>query len=130
MNNFFTYPDLLSHLKKQSIATISTVILFRLGSPPLKSVKKVEKLQRGTSVVAIETSCNISAIQWKDNKVVNVLFTFAGKELQNKVKRYSQKKKINALQPNVANVNNRFMGGVDRVDQNISTYMVHLRSKK
>ena len=51
-----------------------------MGNPPLNSVKEVKKSQGGTSVVAIETSSNISAVPWKDNKVVNVLSTFAGKE--------------------------------------------------
>ena len=89
-----------------------------MGNPPLKSVKEVEKSQRDTSVVAIETSSNISAVRWKDNKVVNVLSTFAGKEPQKKVKQYSQKekKKVDVLQPNVVNIYNRFMGGVDRMN--------------
>ena len=89
-------------------------------------------MQQGTSVVAIETSSNILAVPWKDNKVVNVLSTFAGKEPQNKVKQYSQKQKkmMDVMSPNVVNVYNRFMGGVNRMDQNISTYMIHLRSKK
>ena len=103
-----------------------------MGNLSLKSVKEVEKSLRGSSVVAIETPSNISAVRWKDNKVVNVLSTFAGKEPQKKVKRNSQKekKKIDVLQPNVVSVYNRFMGGVDRMDQNISTYMINLRSKK
>ena len=103
-----------------------------MGNPPLKSVKEVEKSQLGSSAVAIETSSNISAVRWKDNKVVNVLSTFAGKEQQKKVKRYSQKekKKVDVLQSNVVNIYNRFFGGVDGMDQNISIYMINLRSKK
>ena len=78
------------------------------------------------------TSSNILAVRWKDNKVVNVFTIFAGKDAQNKVKPYSQKKKknVDVLQPKVVNVYSRFMGGVDRMDQNISTYMIHLTSKK
>ena len=132
IDNFFTSAGLLCRLQKQSIAATGTVRLCRMGNPPLKSVKEVEKSQRGTSVVAIKTSSNISAVRWKGNKVVNVLSTFAGKEPQKKVKRYSQKekKKVDVLQPNVVNIYNRFMGGVDRMDQNILTYMIKLRSKK
>ena len=130
MDNFFTFPGILCHLQKQPIAATGTVRLCRMGNPPLKSVKEVKKLQRGTSVVA--SSDDVSAVRWKDNKVVNILSTFAGKEPQNKVKRYShnKKKRIDILQPNVVNVYNRFMGEVDRMDQNTSTYMIHLRSKK
>ena len=91
MDNFFTSPGLLCHLQKQFIAATGTVRLCRMGNPPLKSVKEVEKSQRGTSVVAIETISNISAVRWKDNKIINVLCTFAGKEPQKKVKRNIQK---------------------------------------
>ena len=98
-----------------------------MGNPPLKSVKEVEKSQLGSSAVAIETSSNISAVRWKDNKVVNVLSTYAAKEQQKKVKRYSQKekKKVDVLQSNVVNIYNRFFGGVDGMDQNISIYMIN-----
>ena len=41
-----------------------------------------------------------------------------------------RKKSISIPQPNVLNVYNKYMGGVDRIDQNISCYMVNLRSKK
>ena len=83
-----------------------------MGNPPLKSVKEIEKSQRDTSVIAIGTSSNISAVRCKDNKVVNVLSTFSGKEPQNQVKRYSQKekKKVDVLQPNVVNVYYTQMG--------------------
>ena len=80
MDNIFTSRGLLCHLQKQSIAATGTVRFCRMRSPPLKSVKEFEKLQRGTSVVAIETPYNISAVRWKNHKVVSVLSTFAGKE--------------------------------------------------
>ena len=62
MNNFFTSPGFLCHLEKQFIAATSTVRLSRKGNSCLKSVKEVEKSQRGASVVAIETSFNILAV--------------------------------------------------------------------
>ena len=63
MDKFFAYPGLLCHLDKQSNAATGAVRLCREGNPLQKSVKEVEKSQRGTSVVAIETSCNISAVR-------------------------------------------------------------------
>ena len=118
MDNFFTSPGLLCHLHKEFIAATGALSICRMGNPPLKSVKEVEKSQRGTSIVAIETSSNISAVLWKGNKVVYVLSTFAGKEPQNKVKRYSQKekKKADVLQPSMVNVYHRFIGKIDRMD--------------
>ena len=118
MDNFFTSSGFLCHLQKQPIAATSTIRLCRMGNPSLKNVKEVEKSQLDTSVVATETSSNTLAVRWKDNKTGIVLSTFAGKEPRNKVKRYIQKekKKVDVLQPNVVNVCDRFMGGIDRMD--------------
>jgi DNA excision repair protein ERCC-6 len=48
------------------------------------------------------------------------------------VSRYSQKlkTKIQDQQPNIIKVYNHFMGGVDRVDQNIDKYRASIRGKK
>ena len=71
MDNYFTSPALLCHLQKQSIAaTTGTVRFFRIGNSPLKSVKEVEKSQRGTSVVAIET--RYPAFQLFDEKTIKL----------------------------------------------------------
>ena len=63
-DNFFTFPGLLCYLQKVSIAATGkpTVKLCCMGNLSLKSVKKVEKSHRGTSVVAIEMSSKISAV--------------------------------------------------------------------
>ena len=116
MGNFFTSPGFLCHLQKQSIAATGTVRLCRIGKPSSK------EYQRSGRIAARYISCFYV--------LVNVLSTFAGKKPQNKVRRYSQKekKKVDVLQPNVVNVYNRFVGGVDRIYQNISRYMVHLKS--
>jgi len=132
MDNFFTAPKLLRCLREKSIAASGTVRVNRMESPPLKSMEEIDKSPRGTSDVVVETSSNMAAVRWKDNKVVNVISTFAGKEQQQKAKRYSrkEKKRIDIKQPKVINIYNRYMGGVDRLDQNISAYMINLRSKK
>ena len=80
----------------------------------------------------METSTNMAAVRWKDNKVVNILSTFAGKQPVQKVKRYSKnaKKQIEIEQPKVVSVYNRNIGGVDRLDQNLAAYIINLRSKK
>ena len=65
MDYFYTSPGLLCHLQKQSIAATGIVRLGRMGNSPLKSVKEVEKSQRGTctSFVAMKTSSSFSAIR-------------------------------------------------------------------
>ena len=131
MDNFFTLAVLLRYLCEQSIAATGTVRTCRIENPPFKSVDEMSKMEKGSSDVAVQTSSNIAAIRWKDKEVVNVLSTYVGKEEQKKAIRYSQKEKksISIPQPNVVNVYNKYMGGVDHMDQNISCYMVNLRSE-
>lgn len=77
-------------------------------------------------------SSNITAVRWKDIKNVNALSTFTGNEPVQQAKRYchQEKKRIEINQPNIINAYNKSMAGVDRMDQNIATYMINLRSKK
>ena len=132
MDNFFTSPKLIRYLRPKSVAVTGTVRLNRMEEPPLGTVRAMEKKEREESDVAVETSTNMAAVRWKDNKVVNILSTFAGKQSVQKVKRYSKnaKKQIEIEQPKVVSVYNRNMGGVDRLDQNLAAYIINLRSKK
>ena len=95
MDNFFTSTGLLRYFREQSIAATGTVRTCRLENPPLKSVDEMSKMEKGSSDVAVQTSSNIAAIRWKDNKVVNVLSTYVGKEEQKKKKQngYIRKKR-------------------------------------
>ena len=66
------------------------------------------------------------------NKVVNMISTFTGKQPIQQFKRYChrEKRKVNIEQPNIIKQYNMSMGGVYRMDQNISVYMINLRTKK
>ena len=132
MDSFFTSPKLIRYLRPKSVAVTGTVRLNRMEEPPLETVRAMEKKERRESDVAVETSTNMAAVRWKDNKVVNILSTFVGKQPVQKVKRYSKnaKKQIEIEQPKVVSVYNRNMGGVDRLDQNLAAYIINLRSKK
>ena len=77
-------------------------------------------------------SLNITAVRWKDNKVVNAIFTFTGRQPIQQAKRYChcEKQRVNIEQLNIINQYNMSMGGVDCMDQNISAYMINLSTKK
>ena len=132
MDNFFTSPKLLRYLKSKGIAATGTVRVNRMENAPLKDMKLMQKEKRGSSDVVTDVSSNITAVRWKDNKVVNCLSTFTGKEPMQSVKRFchTEKKKVDIEQPNIIREYNKSMGGVDRMDQNIAAYMINLRSKK
>ena len=132
MDNFFTSAKLLRYLKSKGIAATGTARVNQMENAPLKDMKSMQKEKHGSFNVVTEISSNITAIRWKDNKVVNGLSTYTGKEPMQYVKEfcYSAKKKIDIEQPNIIHEYNKSVGGVDRMDQNIAVYMVNLRSRK
>ena len=71
-------------------------------------------------------------IRWKDNKSVLVGSTVHGVQPIGTTTRYSRcdKSRVEVQQPNAIKFYNRFMGGVDRMDENISHYRINIRSKK
>ena len=132
MDNFFTSPNLLHYLKTKGIAATGTVRVNRVENAPLKSVKKMEKLERGSTDVVTEKNANITFVRWKDNKVVTIASTSHGEKPLKKVQRYcrSAHKRIDINQPHSIYKYNQGMGGVDRLDQNVGAYMIGLQSKK
>jgi len=72
--------------------------------------------------------------RWNDNSVsmVTMVSNCHGIEPLGMAKRWSlaDKKSIDIAQPFVIDQYSRNMGGVDRVDQNISTYHISIRSQK
>ena len=66
------------------------------------------------------------------NKVTNAISTVTGKQPTQQVRHYChrEKQKANIEQPNIINQYNMSMREVDRMDQNISAYMINLCTKK
>ena len=133
-DNFFTSPQLLRSLREKEIGATGTVRLNRVKNAPLKPVKEMEKLERGSADVVIDDNAKIAFVRWKDNKVVTVILSKYGLNLtaKKKQKRYIKEKKgrIDIKQPHCIKKYSEGMGGVDRLDQNIVTYMIVHRSKK
>lgn len=71
-------------------------------------------------------------MQWKDNKVVTVASTFVGELEKRTTKRFDKKEKkcIEVSRPNIIEVYNSHMGGVDQIDSMIARYRIIMRSKK
>ena len=114
MDNSFTSPSLLQYLKGKGIAATGIVRANRVENDPLKSVKEMEKLERGSTDVVTEKNVNLTFVRWKDNKVVTVTSNIHGQNPLMKAQRYfrSEHKRV------------------DRLDQNASAYMIGLRTKK
>ena len=132
MDNFFTSLNLLRIRKAKGIAATGTVRINRLEYAPLRPIKEMEKLERGASDVVTDMNSNLTLVRWKDNKLVTVASTFVGKMPLRKAHRYvkAQNGRAEIDQPQSIFLYNKGMGGVDRLDQNISSYMIGHRSKK
>ena len=72
-DSFFTSPQLLRSLREKEIAATGTVQLNRVENTPLKPIKEIEKLERGSAGVVINDNAKIAFVRWKDNKVVTVI---------------------------------------------------------
>ena len=51
-----------------------------MENAPLPDMVKMNKEKRGLSDVLTVVSSNITAVRWKNNKVVNAIPTFTGKQ--------------------------------------------------
>lgn len=80
MNNFFASPKLLQHLSSKEIAATGTVRTNRLENAPLQDLGRMTKEIRGTLDVVSDLSPNMTAVRWKDNKIVNSLSTLERKQ--------------------------------------------------
>lgn len=80
----------------------------------------------------VDTNDEIIVCRWNDNNVVNVCSNAVGIEPVSMTSRYcaKEKKRIQITRPHIVKVYNEHMGGVDRMDQNISKYRITIRGKK
>ena len=77
-------------------------------------------------------NCVLTYVRWHDNKVVNLLSSFAKARPISKIPRKDSKLKrtVEVDCPDIVKVYNSSMGGVDLADQLIALYRIELRSKK
>lgn len=133
-DNYYTTLPLVVELAKNEIYTIGTVRRNRLPNCKLPTEIELKKEKRGTIAenVACIDDVEIASVVWKDNKLVNLISTFTGKEPIQTAQRFdkNQKKMITLECPNIIKEYNMFMGGVDKTDSLIGRHKIKIRSKK
>lgn len=131
-DNFFTCPKLLSELKARGMRCTGTVRANRMEGCPLPEKKSLNKKERGFYESVVDEKDKIVAVTWKDNNVVNIVSNEHGVEPVQEAARYSfaEKKPVKIPQPHLIAEYNKNMGGVDLMDDNISTYRINIRGKK
>ena len=132
IDNFFTSPRLLDHLNTMQIFVTGTVRANRLEKCPLKPADELKKDCRGSYDHRLDTKSDMRAIRWNDNNVVSMLSNCFGIQPIIQVKRWSasEKKHVQIPMPYLVSQYNRFMGGTDRMDQNIEKLRINIRIKK
>ena len=131
-DNLFTSAPLLRALKERSQDGTGTLRQNRLSNNPLSSVQYLKKQRRGTMEGAETTDKALKVTRWKDNQVVSVLSTVYGVEPKDNAKRWSreERKKIDVPRPAAIREYNKYMGGADRLNQNVNKYRVAINGKK
>lgn len=135
MDNFYTSIQLFIDLLKEGIVACGTILANRKGFPKeLKDYKNFNKVNDRGAMRCMRQG-NVGFIQWKDNKVVNIITTMHKKLTermfcQRRTKVNGEFRHVHVSQPLAISDYNKFMGGVDRSDQMISKYKVLRRTTK
>ena len=92
----------------------------------------LKKQGRGNYDFKTNTNHGVIVCKWNDNSVVNLCSNAAGVHPISNASRYSssEKKQVQIEQPYLVKLYNENMGGIDRMDQNISNYRIAMRGKK
>jgi len=132
VDNFFTSFRLLDHLAKNNIKATGVIRSNKLGKCDIMAPKVLEKKIRGFDDQRTDSEGVITVVGWNDNRSVYVASNAIGSQPTCQVSRRcrASKSRISVEQPQLIKMYNRHMGGVDRCDQNISTYRISIRSKK
>ena len=133
-DNWFTSIPLVNHLAGRGIWSCGTVRACRLPGLKLTSDSDMKKKGRGAYEVWKSSGDDIplTIVKWFDNKGVTLLSSFAHSLPTHTVQRYNktEKKVVDVVQPNIVNLYNKNMGGVDLADCLLSLYRIPVRSKK
>lgn len=133
-DNWFNSPNLQVYLYQNGLLPLGTVRLNRVPNSNMPTPKVLKKQGRGTIVEKIATidGVKLSLVSWFDNKQVNMLSAYVGSKPVTTKRRFFRKEKIHKEipSPQVVDVYNRHMGGVDLLDSILGLYRIQLRSKK
>jgi hypothetical protein len=119
MDNYFTSVDIVASLAANKILCTGTLRSNRKGNPAEVTAKKIKKGE----VVEMWSDDGVCVLKWKDKREVTMISTQHSGKLVNSV----SKRKIERRVPEAVREYNKFMGGVDRLDQLLS---YHITSRK
>lgn len=132
-DNLFTSVNLMTSLRKRGYGVTGTVRKNRFPKDlPLPTKTEMEKKDRGSFASAISKDDGYIIARWKDNAVVTMASTTYGVQPLSSASRYSKtdKKKIDLPRPHMITMYNKYMGGTDRMDQDLARHRISIKGKK
>lgn len=131
VDNLFTSLDLLDHMGDKGYGVTGTLRQNRTIGIPLPNKKQANKELKRGEMQAVFTQDSVVAV-WKDNQPVYMASNCNSVELNGQCQRYSRKDKayIAVPQPSLNQQYNKFMGGVDLLDNSIKNYAIATRVRK
>lgn len=131
-DNFFTSFELLHVLSTHNNGGTGTIRENRLRQCPLTQTKLLKKEKRGSFSFKVEK--NLLVLKWHDNSVVTLASNCHGVTPVQKVDRVGvvggKRSKIQVGCPALVQKYNKYMGGVDRFDENIHSMRISFRGRK
>ena len=133
-DRFFSSVKLCKRLALEGIGYTGTVMHNRVADCPLgKQMKELGRAkQRGSYVLSRDANSNVLVVLWIDTRPVLLVSNCDPAGPTTNASRWSQAAdaRVQVDMPHTVEQYNRYMGGVDRMDQNIGTCRVGIRSKK
>ena len=135
-DNWFSSISLLDHLASRGIYSCGTIRAPRITGLPKNKTAEKDFIAKGQGSHNENKTTNlaneVTHVQWFDNKIVNLVSTFAKAKPLQTVQRFSRKERrvVDVPRPSIVGLYNQGMGGVDLADGMISLYRIFLRSRK
>lgn len=132
-DNLFTGFPLLAYLKASGYNGTGTIRSNRIvANCRVTDKKSLKKKPRGTIEAVKMQETGIRVTQWVDNSVVSTASTCFGADPTSTAARYSKEasKRVNVVRPCAITEYNKYMAGVDRMDQNVNNHRIGYRGKK
>ena len=133
-DNFFSSVNLLRLLTDDGLLAVATLRKDRMkgAEQSLTSVKELKRKGRGAYDYAVEANSGVTIVRWFDNSDVQLISNFIGNGLGTLARRWSkaQAEYIDLDRPEIVEVYNAHMGGVDLCDMLLSCYRIRRRTNK
>ncbi|KAM5299945.1 piggyBac transposable element-derived protein 2 [Ctenodactylus gundi] len=128
----FTSVKLMSVLRKKGIKATGTVREYRTERCPLRDASELRKTKRGSFDYRVDEREEILVCRWHDRGVVDICSNAVGIEPVEPAGRHAggTGARTRARRPSLVRLYQEKVGGVGRMDQNISKYKVKIRGLK